>query len=237
MKIFTPQLLWGETLFAKTKNFQRNGFFLLKQTNENMADPQINMLPNLFQLNIISHAMFVASILQIEVGLGGHIRAQHGMQGTDQKASLTSKRKVEKQEKGKTQKMLPANFTPLYGAWILRWSPCARSPGSEAGRWGRSSPATHRRGTRGDAPSPGEGYTWLILKFKALLSSSSSSKTLNWILLLQKNHYHIPGETLRHLERTEQCFIHFYLILVFSRTLNWMNAKNIMFLADDILWK
>ena len=121
-----------------------------------MADPQINMLPNLDLIRIISHAMFVVSILQIEVGLGGHIRAQHGMQGTDQKASLTSKRKVEKQEKGKTQKMPPANFTPRYGAWILRWSPCARSPGSEAGRRGRSSPATHRRGTRGDAPSPGE---------------------------------------------------------------------------------
>ena len=69
-----------------------------------MADPQINMLTNLVLLNIISHAMFVVSILQIEVRLGGHIRAQHGMQGTDQKASLTSKRKVEKQEKGKSKK-------------------------------------------------------------------------------------------------------------------------------------
>ena len=105
MKIFTRRLCSEVNRFLqKTKNFHRNGFFLLKQTNENMADPQISMLPNLVLLNIISHAMFVVSILQIEVRLGEHIRAQHGMQGTDQKARLTSKRNVEKQEKGKTKK-------------------------------------------------------------------------------------------------------------------------------------
>ena len=69
-----------------------------------MADPQIDMLTNLVLFDIISHAMLVVSILQIEVRLGEHIRAQHGMQGLDQKASLTSKRKEEKQEKGKTKK-------------------------------------------------------------------------------------------------------------------------------------
>ena len=53
------------------------------------------------KFKIISHAMFVVRILQIEVGLGGHIRAQHGMQGTDQKASLTSKRKWEDKKKDK----------------------------------------------------------------------------------------------------------------------------------------
>ena len=56
--------------------------------------------------------------------------------------------------------MLPANSTPRCAAWIRRLNPCARLPGSEAAKLGRNSRATHRRGTRGDAPSPGEDYTF-----------------------------------------------------------------------------
>ena len=105
MKIFTQHLLRGKNTFCKNQKT----FMALVSFFGNRNHQKLKIWLRL-KFKIISHAMFVLRILQIEVGLGGHIRAQHGMQGTDQKASLTSKENGKTRKRIKTKKMLLARL-------------------------------------------------------------------------------------------------------------------------------
>ena len=137
-----------------------NGFFVLKQSNENMADPEKYAhkfgwaIQHYFPCNVCGEH----SADKSEVGRAHKSATWHAGNGSKGKSGLEKKRgKARKREKLKRN----AKFTPLSAAYSIRWlNPCALLPGSEAAKLERNSLETHRRGTREDAPSPvEEDYT------------------------------------------------------------------------------